>query len=190
MPDTDDKNLMRIAQDLKVEQLGHKRSIPPLQDWQPKHCGKMDLIIKSNGEWWHEGQLIRRQALLDLFSSVLWKEQGQYYLKTPVEKIEITVEDVPLLITEADQIEVNGKSYIQLKTGHGDVVIVDQEHPIEMREYLGELRPYVHIRFGLDALIQRAAFYHLINMGEMSENAQGQTILSLRSGDLHLHLHS
>ena len=190
MPGTDDKNLMRIVQDLKVEQLGHKRSIPPLHDWEPKHCGKMDLLIKSNGEWWHEGQLIRRQALLDLFSSVLWKEEGRYYLKTPVEKIEITVEDVPLLITQADQIELNGQVFIQLKTSHNDVVIVNAEHPIEMREYKGELRPYVHVRYGLDALIQRAAFYHLVNMGEISENAQGQTVLSLRSGDLHLHLHS
>ncbi|MDQ8935261.1 DUF1285 domain-containing protein [Acinetobacter rudis] len=190
MPNTDDKNLMRVAQYLKTEQLGHKRSIPPLHEWQPKHCGKMNLLIKSNGEWWHEGQLIRRQALLDLFSSVLWKEQEKYYLKTPVEQIEITVEDVPLLVTEADQIELDGQTYIQLKTRHGDVVIVNAEHPIEMREYGGELRPYVHVRFGLDALIQRSAFYHLVNMGEMSENAQGQIILSLRSGDLHLHLHS
>lgn len=190
MPDTDDKNLMRIAQYLKVEQQSHKRSIPPLEDWQPKHCGKMNLVIKANGEWWHEGQLIRRKALLDLFSSVLWKEQNQYYLKTPVEKIEIEVEDAPLLITEADKIELDGHNYIQLKTAHGDVVIVDANHPIFMRAYLGELRPYVHVRNGLDALIHRAAFYHLVNMGQISENAQGETILSLISGDLHLHLRS
>ena len=92
---SDDKNLMSIAQYVKDVQQSHKRSIPPLDQWHPKHCGKMDLKVKANGEWWHEGQLIKRQALLDLFSKVLWKEDAKYYLKTPVEQIEIEVEDEP-----------------------------------------------------------------------------------------------
>ncbi|ENW97056.1 DUF1285 domain-containing protein [Acinetobacter sp. NIPH 1852] len=184
----DDKNLMNIAQYLKDVQQSHKRSIPPLDQWHPKHCGKMDLKIKANGEWWHEGQLIKRQALLDLFSKVLWKEDGKFYLKTPVEQIEIEVEDEPLLINQADQIEIEGKTYLQLTTTNQDVVIVDQQHPIYMREYEGELRPYVHVRFGMNALIQRQSFYHLINYGNLSENAQGEAVLTLKSGDLVLHL--
>lgn len=186
----DNKNLMHIAQYIKTGQSGHKRSIPPLEQWHPKHCGAMDLLVKANGEWWHEGQLIKRQALVDLFSSVLWKEQGKFYLKTPVEQIEIQVEDEPLFINQVDMVEIGQQNYIQLTTTHQDIVIVDEEHPIFMREYAGELRPYVHVRFGINALIQRAAFLHLVELGELSENAQGETILSLKSGDLHLHLSS
>lgn len=186
----DNKNLMHIAQYIKTGQSGHKRSIPPLEQWHPKHCGAMDLLVKANGEWWHEGQLIKRQALVDLFSSVLWKEQGKFYLKTPVEQIEIQVEDEPLFINQVDVVEIGHQNYIQLTTTHQDIVIVDAEHPIFMREYAGELRPYVHVRFGINALIQRAAFLHLVELGELSENAQGETILSLKSGDLHLHLSS
>ncbi len=186
----DNKNLMHIAQYIKTGQSGHKRSIPPLEQWHPKHCGAMDLLVKANGEWWHEGQLIKRQALVDLFSSVLWKEQGKFYLKTPVEQIEIQVEDEPLFINQVDVVEIGHQNYIQLITTHQDIVIVDAEHPIFMREYAGELRPYVHVRFGINALIQRAAFLHLVELGELSENAQGETILSLKSGDLHLHLSS
>ena len=186
----DNKNLMHIAQYIKTGQSGHKRSIPPLEQWHPKHCGAMDLLVKANGEWWHEGQLIKRQALVDLFSSVLWKEQGTFYLKTPVEQIEIQVEDEPLFINQVDRFEIGQQNYIQLTTTHQDIVIVDEEHPIFMREYAGELRPYVHVRFGINALIQRAAFLHLVELGELSENAQGETILSLKSGDLHLHLSS
>ncbi|WP_353675228.1 DUF1285 domain-containing protein [Acinetobacter towneri] len=186
----DNKNLMHIAQYIKTGQSGHKRSIPPLEKWHPKHCGAMDLLVKANGEWWHEGQLIKRQALVDLFSSVLWKEQGKFYLKTPVEQIEIQVEDEPLFINQVDVVEIGQQNYIQLITTHQDIVIVDAEHPIFMREYAGELRPYVHVRFGINALIQRAAFLHLVELGELSENAQGETILSLKSGDLHLHLSS
>ncbi|ENW08612.1 MULTISPECIES: DUF1285 domain-containing protein [Acinetobacter] len=185
---SDDKNLMNIAQYLKDVQQSHKRSIPPLEQWHPKHCGKMDLKIKANGEWWHEGQLVKRQALLDLFSKVLWKENDKFYLKTPVEQIEIEVEDEPLLVNQADQIEIDGQLYLQLTTINQDVVIIDKEHPIFMREYEGELRPYVHVRFGMNALIQRQSFYHLVNYGSLSENSQGDTVLTLKSGDLVLHL--
>ena len=186
----DNKNLMHIAQYIKTGQSGHKRSIPPLEQWHPKQCGAMDLLVKANGEWWHEGQLIKRQALVDLFSSVLWKEQGKFYLKTPVEQIEIQVEDEPLFINQVDVVEIGQQNYIQLTSTHQDIVIVDAKHPIFMREYAGELRPYVHVRFGINALIQRAAFLHLVELGELSDNAQGETILSLKSGDLHLHLSS
>ena len=184
----DDKNLSNISQYLKNAQSSHKRSIPPLDQWHPKHCGAMDLKVKANGEWWHEGQLIKRQSLIDLFSTVLWKEGGKFYLKTPVEQIEIEVEDEPLFVNSVEQIQLEGLNYIQLSTTTQDVVIVDQEHPIFMREFDGELRPYVHVRFGINALIQRASFFHLVEMGELMENQQGESILLLKSGNFNLQL--
>ena len=184
----DDKNLSNISQYLRNAQSSHKRSIPPLDQWHPKHCGAMDLKVKANGEWWHEGQLIKRQSMIDLFSTVLWKEDGKFYLKTPVEQIEIEVEDEPLLVNSVEQIQLEGLHYIQLSTTTQDVVIVDQEHPIFMREFDGELRPYVHVRFGINALIQRASFFHLIEMGELMENQQGESILLLKSGNFNLQL--
>lgn len=185
---TDDKNLDSLSQYLKDVQGSHKRSIPPLDQWHPKHCGAMNLKVLSNGEWWHEGQLIKRQKLIDLFSTVLWKEDGKYYLKTPVEQIEIDVEDEPLFVNQVDLVDIEGKSYLQLTTTTQDVVIVDEQHPIIMREYQGEFRPYVYVRFGLYAVIQRASFFHLVELGQLSENDQGQTILELKSGDLLLQL--
>ncbi|WP_180144430.1 DUF1285 domain-containing protein [Acinetobacter sp. YH12052] len=184
----DDRNLMNIAQYLKDGQSGHKRSIPPLDQWHPKHCGAMDLKVLANGEWWHDGQLIKRQALIDLFSTVLWKEESKFYLKTPVEQIEIQVEDEPLFVNQVDMLELENKRYIQFTTTTQDVIVVDDEHPIFMREYQGELRPYVHVRFGINALIQRAAFFHLVEMGELLENEKGESILVLQSGDLSLQL--
>ena len=184
----DDKNLSNISQYLKNAQSSHKRSIPPLDQWHPKHCGAMDLKVKANGEWWHEGQLIKRQSLIDLFSTVLWKDDEKFYLKTPVEQIEIEVEDEPLFVNSVEQIQLDGLHYIQLSTTSQDVVIVDQEHPIFMREFDGELRPYVHVRFGINALIQRASFFHLIEMGELMENQQGESILLLKSGNFNLQL--
>ena len=186
----DNKNLNSIAQYLKSAQVGHKKAIPPLAQWNPQHCGKMDLKVLANGEWSHEGQLIQRKALTDLFASVLWKQDQKFYLKTPVEMIEIEVEDEPLLIQSAAQVEIEGKSYIQLMTDHDDVVIVDEAHSIFMRDYQGQMRPYVHVRYGINALIERAAFFHLIEMGQLLETDQGTTILQLQSGDFYLQLQS
>ena len=162
------------------------RPIPPLDKWNPEHCGHMDLTIRANGEWWHEGGRMTRQKMVDLFSSVLWTEevdgQTQYFLKTPVEKIGIQVEDAPLIAVEAEEIEYQGKLYLELKTENGDYVVASKDHPIVMRKYQGEMRPYVLVRGGLWALIHRNTFFHLVGMGELT-TTKNTTLLELKSGD-------
>ena len=159
------------------------RSIPPLEKWQPERQGEMDLVIKANGEWWHEGTKITRQSLVDLFASILWQEGSEYYLKTPVEKLRINVEDVPFLITEVNVIEQKeqGTSLIEFITSTGDVVHLDDEHPLEMGEYQGEERPYIEIRFGMKGLVSRNVLMHLTKIGELTEH-DGKTSLTLHSG--------
>lgn len=159
------------------------RSIPPLEKWQPERQGEMDLVIKANGEWWHEGTKITRQSLVDLFASILWQEGSEYYLKTPVEKLRINVEDVPFLITEVNVIEQKeqGTSLIEFITSTGDVVHLDDEHPLEMGEYQGEERPYIEVRFGMKGLISRNVLMHLTKIGELTE-LDGKTSLTLHSG--------
>lgn len=180
------------------------RRIPPLEKWFPKNCGTMDLVIKANGEWWHEGRQMTRQSMIDLFSSVLWTEdvQGEptYFLKTPVEKIGIRVEDAPLLITQVNTIEKEGKTYLEFITPHDDRVIADDDHPIIFRLPPNATantapQPYILVRQNgsskLYGLIHRNVFYHLINLGELSETSDKtgtQTCLTLRSGDSVFHL--
>lgn len=176
------KSLNQIADLVKNSSEMQGRKIPPVDQWSPKHCGKMNLTVKSNGEWWHEGRKIQREALIKLFSSVLWREGADYFLKTPVEKIQIEVEDVPLLVNSIDQVEQDGKQYLRCATQTDDVIVVDAEHPIFMRDYEGQMRPYVRVRWDLEALIQRSAFYHLINYGEFVEQ-DGKTTVLLNSGD-------
>ena len=175
------------------------RSIPPLDKWQPKQVVAMDLVIKDNGEWWHEGTLMTRQSLVNLFATILWQEENngdiEYYLKTPVQKLRIQVEDVPLLINDVGIVKeiVDGKelSWLEFTTTTGDIVRLDKAHPITLRTYESgarqhtaveaQVRPYMPVRNGLTALIGRNAFYHLTEIGELSEQ-QGKTILILSSG--------
>ncbi len=175
------------------------RSIPPLDKWHPKQVVDMDLVIKANGEWWHEGTLMTRQSLVDLFATVLCQEQSdgdiEYYLKTPVQKLRIQVEDVPLLINDVGIVKEtsDGKelSWLEFTTTTGDVVRLNETHPITLRAYEShkeqqvatevQVRPYMPVRNGLTALIGRNTFYHLTEIGELSEQ-QGVTILTLSSG--------
>lgn len=194
------KSLDGLSQYLKT-QAGTRegRAIPPLENWQPTKVADMDLVIKANGEWWHEGGKVTRQSLVSLFATVLWKEEEaggstQYYLKTPVQKLRITVEDVPLYINDVGVVEEGGSNWLEFTTFTGDVVRLDKEHRIELREYQpsdeqpietnspeSQVRPYMMVRNGLDALIGRNVFYHLTELGELSEQ-DGNTILTLQSG--------
>ena len=187
------------------------RAIPPLENWHPEQVTDMDLTIKANGEWWHEGGHMTRQSLVNLFATILWKEENngavEYFLKTPVQKLRIHVEDAPLLINDVGIVEEQGKNWLEFTTSTGDVVRLDDEHPISLRAYtmkdsddnsysdksidkedIGsidsttQIRPYMMVRNGLEALIGRNAFYHLTEIGELSER-NGETILTLQSGD-------
>ena len=163
------------------------RAIPPVDQWNPTYCGSMNLTVKSNGEWWHEGSKINRDAMIKLFASVLWSEDGKFYLKTPVEKISIEVEDAPLLVTRIEKVSTDGKEFLTCVTQTGDVVVIDQKHPVFMRDYQGESRPYINVRWELDALIHRNAFYHLLNEGEFVEQGD-TTVVKLKSGDFEFDL--
>ena len=187
------------------------RAIPPLENWHPEQVTDMDLTIKANGEWWHEGGHMTRQSLVSLFATILWKEENngavEYFLKTPVQKLRIHVEDAPLLINDVGIVEEQGENWLEFTTTTGDVVRLDDEHPISLRAYTmkdsddnshsdksknkednkstessTQIRPYMMVRNGLEALIGRNAFYHLTEIGELTER-EGETILTLQSGD-------
>ncbi|HUH24051.1 MAG TPA: DUF1285 domain-containing protein, partial [Brevundimonas sp.] len=71
------------------------RGLPPVHLWHPKHCGDIDILIRADGVWMHEGSPIGRVELVRLFSTVLRKDPDGYHLVTPVEKLKIRVEDLP-----------------------------------------------------------------------------------------------
>lgn len=186
--------LSQYLKDSASERQG--RAIPPLDKWHPEQIDDMDLVIKANGEWWHEGGHMTRQSLVSLFATILWKEENEgvieYFLKTPVQKLRIQVEDVPLLINDVGIVTEDGVSWLEFTTTTGDVVRLDELHPIELRPYQtndstqgGEdniqIRPYMLVRNDLEALIGRNTFYHLTEIGELTEQ-NGDTILTLQSG--------
>jgi hypothetical protein len=147
------------------------RGLPPVHLWNPAHCGEIDIVIRKDGLWFHEGSPIGREALVRLFSTVLRKDPDGFHLVTPVEKMKITVEDAPFIATRVDR---EGEA-LKFLTNVGDEVEAgpDNEIRIEMDEATGEPRPYLHVRRGLDALIARPVFYELVEMAQERETPEG-----------------
>ncbi len=152
------------------------RGLPPVHLWNPAHCGEIDIVIKRNGLWFHEGTPIGREALVRLFSTVLRKDPDGIYLVTPVEKMKITVEDAPFVAVRVDRAKNEaGGEVLRFLTNVGDEVEAGPDNAIRvaMDPTSGEPSPYLHVRRGLEALIARPVFYELVEMAQERDTADG-----------------
>lgn len=131
-------------------------------------CGDLDMRIDRNGTWFYHGSPIGRKELVRLFSTVLKREDdGSYWLETPAEKGRIEVEDVPFLAVEMETDGEGRNRRIRFRTNVDDWVTLDGEHPLRVEHdpQSGEPSPYVLVRKGLEARINRPVFYDLVEMG-------------------------
>ncbi len=148
------------------QQLGEQKSMPPVEKWNPPLCGDMPLVITQYGQWLHQGAPFARKRLLNLFASVLKKEDEDYYLVTPVEKWRIQVQDRPLQVVLVTQ----QKGNLHCTTATGDNFIVDEHHPIKLSPFDGEQVAEVLVRRNLWARFSRNAFYALSELLEISDD--------------------
>jgi hypothetical protein len=144
----------------------------PVEQWDPPYCGNIGLRIRSDGVWLYRDSPIARPALLKLFASVLRKDaDGRHYLVTPVEKIDVAVEDAPLLAVE---MEVAGGGPVQsltFRSNVDDIVTAGPEHPLRfaVERASGGLKPYLLVRGRLEALLTRALAYDLVEIAVEDE---------------------
>ena len=145
------------------------RKLPPVDQWQPQRVGDIDIRIGSDGRWFHEGTEIKRQRLVDLFATILRRDNDGHCLVTPAEKLRIRVDDAPFVAVDMESAGDGRKRRLILTTNVGDHVLVDAAHPIAVEDNQGEPRPYVEVRDGLRALIARSVFYRLVELGEVRD---------------------
>ena len=136
--------------------------------------GHFNIIIKKDGSWYHEGIKIERLPLVKLFASVLKKEGERYLLETPAEKGEITVEDAPFVAVEMTRTGSGENQLLTFRTNLDEEITAGTGHDIRVifDAVSGEPRPYIHVRNGLDARIERSVFYHLAGIIEPSPDDQ------------------
>ena len=150
--------------------------LPPVEKWNPDHCGEMDMVIQRDGSWWHEGTRITRQRLTRLFSTVLRKDDdGIHYLVTPVEKIAIKVELAPFLAVRVDAVGTGETQSLVFCTNFDDLAEAGPEHPImiEKDAQTGDPVPLVRVRGRLDALLTRPVFYELAELAVERDGVMG-----------------
>ncbi|MER9709064.1 DUF1285 domain-containing protein [Mesorhizobium sp. M0213] len=155
----------------------------PVERWNPAFCGDLDMEIKQDGTWFYLGTPICRMPLVQLFSSVLRKdEDGRTYLVTPVEKVGIRVADAPFIAVEMDVSGAGDGQIITFRTNVGDVVEAGVGHPLRFvdEDETGGLKPYVLVRGRLEALVARPVMYELVEHGEEID-ISGKTMFAVRS---------
>ncbi|MGO4892245.1 DUF1285 domain-containing protein [Flavobacterium sp. W21_SRS_FM6] len=138
--------------------------LPPVEKWDPPFCGDIDMEVKHDGSWHYMGTPISRPALVKMFASVIKRENNNYFLVTPVEKVGIKVIDSPFLITQWQQ----QSGDIIFTTNLEDSFVLGSSHPIKLMydRVNNELLPYALVRRNLWARLHQNVFYQLAQLGK------------------------
>ncbi len=168
---------------LTQAQKAAKKGPPPVHLWNPDFCGDLDMRIARDGTWFYQGTPIGRPELVRLFASILRKDDEKYFLVTPVEKVGITVDDAPFVAIDFD-VEPSSPPVLVFQTNVGDVVRAGAENAIRVSEdpVTGEPAPYIHVRRGLEALIDRKSFYRLADLSVEADTANGPRMVVRSDG--------
>lgn len=152
-----------------IAKLVADKSLPPVEKWNPTHCGDSEMRIARDGTWFYQGTPIGRAAMVKLFSTVLRREaDGSYVLVTPVEKLDIEVEDAAFTAIEMKSEGEGKERRLAFRLNTDDMVVAGPDNPLRFEESEDGPRPYIHVRGkignGLEALIARPLFYEIAEM--------------------------
>jgi hypothetical protein len=161
-------SLEKLFEQLKpgaIENTVNKK-LPPIEQWNPPYCGEIDIEIKANGDWYYGGTIVKRLPLVKLFASVLLKEQhgkvDEYFLITPVEKVKISVEETPFLITQWRWLD-DEQPIMEVETNLGDSFVLNENHNFTLTE---DGCIYVNVRRNLQAKIHRNVYYQWVDLAD------------------------
>jgi hypothetical protein len=167
-----------------IARLAEAKKLPPVQSWNPPHCGDSAMRIARDGTWYHEGRPIGRPAMVRLFSSILRREpDGSHVLVTPSEKLAIEVEDAAFVAVEMKSEGKGEGRSLAFRLNQGEMVVAGPAFPLRLAAArpgarLCPPRPYLVVRGGLEALVARPVFYELAELAI----AEGADPLGLWSG--------
>ena len=157
-PSFPDLSRMSLAE---IAQAAAERRLPPVERWNPAHCGDSAMRIARDGTWYHEGSPIGRPAMVRLFASILRREEdGRFVLVTPIEKLDIAVEAAPFLAVEMKSEGEGPQRRLAFRLNTDEPVVAGPGH--RLRVETGQ--PLLGVRDGLDALIARPVYYELAEL--------------------------
>lgn len=149
----------------EIVALAEARKLPPVERWNPSHCGDSAMRIARDGTWFHEGSPIGRPAMVRLFATVLRREaDGSHVLVTPVEKLSIEVEDAAFVAVEVRSEGEGRGRRLAFRLNTDEVVVAGPGHGLRVEESDDGPRPYLEVRGGLEARLARPVYYELAEL--------------------------
>ncbi|MGH1418672.1 MAG: DUF1285 domain-containing protein [Hyphomicrobiaceae bacterium] len=161
-----------------------KSPLPPVETWNPAYCGDIGLKIRADGRWLYGDSEIKRPAMVRLFSRVLICEKnGRHYLVTPVEKVDVSIEDAPFVAVEMQVAGEGEDQTLSFRTNVDDIVQCSKAHPLSFVLVPPDdgLKPYLLVRGRLKARVSRALLYDLVALAE-TRTIDGAQVLGVTSG--------
>lgn len=160
--------------DLKQLQLSLQQPhLAPVELWDPAFCGDIPIRIDSHGRWYYLDSEIQRPELVKLFASVLTRQQHEYFLLTPVEKVRIQVEDAAFVIVAIEQQQSGSEAVLIATTNLGQQLLIGAEYPLFMQAQVdGQQLPYLQLWRGLTAKFSRPAYYQLVDLAQLDQSVQ------------------
>ncbi len=147
------------------------KRLPPVDQWNPTHCGDSGMRIAADGSWFHMGSPIERPAMIRLFSTVLRREpDGSHVLVTPVEKLTIAVEATAFRAIAMTSEGEGETRQIGFELDNSDALILGPAHPLTVTETATGPSPRLAVRHGLEALIVRPVYYELASIALAEEH--------------------
>ena len=149
----------------EIARLVAERKLPPVERWNPTHCGDSRMRIAADGTWFHDGTPIGRPALVRLFAGILRREaDGGHVLVTPAEKLSIEVEDAPFVAVELASEGEGPARRLAFRLNTDELVVAGPDHGLRIAARAEGPRPYLHVRGGLEARIARPVYYELAEL--------------------------
>lgn len=144
-----------------------QRKLPPVEGWAPQRTGDSAMRIAADGTWYHEGEPIRREAMVRAFAGLLKRDEGgQYWLVTPYEKLSIAVDDAAFIAVDC----VRADDALVFRLNTDDIVIAGPDHPLRAVGDAQTPALYLHVRRGCEARLNRSTYAQLAEIA-LSEGA-------------------
>ena len=152
----------------EIADLVAQRKLPPVEGWAPQVVGDSAMRIAADGTWFHEGDPIRREAMVRAFAGLLSRDDaGQHWLVTPFEKLAIGVEDAAFIAVDC----VRADDALAFRLNTDDIVIAGQQHPLRVAGSAETPALYLHVRRGCEARLNRSTWAQLAEIA-LAEGAE------------------
>tara|TARA_Y100000816_G_C25856061_1_gene447032 strand:+ start:13 stop:546 length:534 start_codon:yes stop_codon:yes gene_type:complete len=149
-------SISKITKDLQ----GQNESFPPVNDWNPDLCEGQEFFINREGDWFYNDEPIKNTKLVNLFSTVLRKDDDNYFLVTPIEKVPVKVDLAPYKIID---FEITDNAVI-LITNLNYSFELDIKNTTRLIEYELSFIPIVTVRDNIEGFFNRNTYYKLVDI--------------------------